>query len=105
MDRIYKQITLESLKSRIPGSLSVVGSETKQDNCVHYVSGDGNYGKLISDIEIPQEFLSAIIDYTDTDSFQFEFSTADNGPEESVRYLCNDTEDMWNREDTQEITS
>ena len=67
MDRIYKQITLESLKSRIPGSLSVVGSETKQDNCVHYVSGDGNYGKLISDIEIPQEFLSVIMDYTDTD--------------------------------------
>ena len=67
MDRIYKQITLESLKSRIPGSLSVVGSETKQDNCVHYVSGDGNYGKLISDIEIPQEFLSVIRDYTDID--------------------------------------
>ena len=67
MDRIYKQITLESLKSRIPGSLCVVGDATKQDNCIHYVSGDGNYGKLISDIEIPQEFISVIHDYTDTD--------------------------------------
>ena len=51
------------------------------------------------------KIIMMIVDYTDTDSFRFEFSTPDNGPEETVRYLCNDNEDMWNREDTQEITS
>lgn len=67
MDRIYKQIALESLKSRIPGSLCVVGDDSERDNCIHYVAGDGNYGKLISDIEIPSEFVGVIRDYTDTD--------------------------------------
>ena len=46
-----------------------------------------------------------LVDHTATDSFRFVFSTSDNGPEDVVRYECNDTDDLWDTPDTQEITA
>lgn len=65
---IKKQISLEDAKSRLPGVLYYIDQEDELiDECTKYVSVTGNYNKIISDIEIPSEFIDSIKDFTDVD--------------------------------------
>lgn len=67
-DRIVKKISLEPLKSRVPGSLWYIGQEDAIGTlCATTVAKSGNYNKIISDIEIPEEFVNTIRDFTDID--------------------------------------
>ncbi len=71
------------------------------DNMNFYCLYSSNYNKWF----VFDKILLLIVDYTDTDNFRFLFSTADSGPENKVRYECNDSEDLWNNADTQETTT
>ena len=65
---IKKQISLEDAKSRLPGVLYYIDQEDELiDECTKYVSVTGNYNKIVSDIEIPSEFIDSIKDFTDVD--------------------------------------
>lgn len=104
MKQIFKKISLEETKSRVPGILPALDSEWVinygnlykkystyseayedayrgaidtsnieqeinfldfSDNKILSSNTNGNYGLIVSDIEIPEEFVSGITDYTD----------------------------------------
>lgn len=106
MKQIFKKISLEESKSRIPGILPALGSEWVinygnfygdkkystyseayedafrggidvsnieqeisfldfSDNKILSSNTNGNYGLIVSDIEIPENFVTGITDYTD----------------------------------------
>ena len=104
MRQIFKKISLEETKSRVPGILPALDSEWVinygnlykkystyseayedayrgaidasniereinfldfSDNKILSSNTNGNYGLIVSDIEIPEEFVSGITDYTD----------------------------------------
>ena len=69
---IKKHISLEDAKSRLPGVLYYIDQEDELiDECTKYVSVTGNYNKIVSDIEIPSEFIDSIKDFTDVDEKTF----------------------------------
>jgi hypothetical protein len=67
INKIIKQISLEKSKSRLPGVISAIKDgifyEFNEDTLLSMYSG--NYGLIISDIEIPNKFIDSITDNTD----------------------------------------
>lgn len=66
MNKVYKTISLEDSKSRLPGVIAAIVNDKFQkfDEDFLKFNYSGNYGLIVSDITIPDAFIAEISDVT-----------------------------------------